>query len=155
MTRPYAIAEAGPFKGEPGGTVKDIRIVLKRGFQGRIRAVDPQGHPIGNANFSGYFNYHSWTSGQAYRWREDNPLRTDARGMAVIDDASSLTVTLWGVASGYEEERWTSIQLAPDTTTTLTMKPSIPTKGVIVAAGTGAPIEGAKLHLIKLSPKGA
>lgn len=143
----YAIAEAGPFTAQPGGTVKEIRIVLKRGFQGFIHVVDPKGQPIADAKFTGHFNYFTSTGGQSYQWTRDKPLRTNARGVAVIDGVSSLTLNLSGMAPGYEEEAWTSLKLNQNSTATLTMRPSKPTEGIIIEATTGKPIPGAKLHL--------
>ena len=143
----YATAWRGPIKTQPGGTIKDIVITLKRGFKGQVKVVNPQGEPIAGTKFTGYYN--TPTSSHSYQWEDRNSLVADAQGLATVDDASTIPLLLTAKAPGFEETQWKDIHLIPDHVTTLTMQPALPTEGVVVAADGGKPVAGAQFHLVR------
>ena len=91
----YAAAFAGPFTTGPGGQIKDIDILLTRGFVGRIRLLDPEGNPIPGVKLSGRYsttNFHIVN------------LQTDAAGVATIDHCATPTMSLTAIAPGFKED---------------------------------------------------
>lgn len=144
----YAYAWVGPFQTRPGGKIENVRIELRKGFRGEIKVADPQGRPIPGVRFEGYYN--TPVASHPYLWsdRNRNPLTTNEQGVAVIDNALTMTLSLTVQAPGFEEAYWPAVQLSPGRPALLTMTPAQPTEISVVAAEGGKPVPGAELHLL-------
>ena len=51
----YAPALLGPFMGEIGGKLENLKFVMRPGFTGRVKLLDPAGKPITNAVVTGQY----------------------------------------------------------------------------------------------------
>jgi uncharacterized GH25 family protein len=146
----YAPAYAGPFQAEPGGRVEGIELMLGKGFPGRIQVVDESGQPVPEAKLTvGYVYPYS----DSYEYAAD--LSTDASGLATLEHAAAVRVSMEIDAAGFElahvggfeRGHVESFALDPERTRTVTLKRARPMTGVVLAATTSKPIAGAEIRV--------
>lgn len=133
----FAPTFAGPYILEPGGTLKDLNIVLSRGFTGRLKVTDETGRPVAGAEINGQYTHPA--SGFAYF-----KLKTDADGRATLEHAATNALHLKLTAAGYQYDQRDTAILQPDRELQWVLKPARPTRGLVVARQTGQPIANAR-----------
>lgn len=138
----YAPAFAGPLEAEPGAEIEDIQLILRRGFEGRVKVVDESGAPLKGVDLSGTFDHGCAHPGVA--------AVTDSAGIAVFDHCSTMPLTLHAGVTGYQTDTRT-IAFRPRKLTTWQLKRSDPASGVVVSAETGQPIPDASLCLLRIT----
>lgn len=150
LAKGYAPAFAGPFQAEPGGKVEGIALVLTEGFAGRIQIIDEKGQPVSDAELTGGYAYPYRTS-----YQHAINLTTDANGIATLEHAATLRISLEinaagfesGHVGGFEPGHVESFVLDPQKTRTVTLKRAQTTTGVVRAEATSKPIAGAEIRV--------
>lgn len=143
-----AIAFAGPFRPQPDEHIKDVELVVSRGFSAQFRFVDPQGTPLPDVLLEDMtYRLPSDRGWLGYPHpEEDRQLRSDAQGMVTLEHCSDrpLHVDVRGGGFQFERREW---NLTPDAVATWTLRPARPTTGVVVSEPDGRPVAGARLFL--------
>ncbi|MBN1973932.1 MAG: M48 family metalloprotease [Sedimentisphaerales bacterium] len=135
----YAHAVAGPFHTEPGGSIENIEIVLQDGFKAKIKIVDEKNNPVDEAKITGGYPIGGSMQGTIYQF-------TDSNGIATIEHASNRTASITIESEGFEIEKYREINFEPNNITTLVLKSSPATTGIVLSKETGKPIQGAKVR---------
>jgi beta-lactamase regulating signal transducer with metallopeptidase domain len=141
----YAPAWIGPIS--PGGEqdLETLELVLRPGFTGRVRLVNPEGKPLSGVELTGNYMHPAWDSHFPIATNKTEP---DSSGLAELEDAREHPLHVRAALAGYQYTEWTEVVLRPDEIITLTMHPAEPAVGTVVAAETGQPVAGAALKLI-------
>lgn len=139
----YARACAGPFESRPGHDINDIELILENGFVGRIQVVNEAAQPIEDALLKG-----GYTSGDNKSYQITLNLKPTAQGLCQLDHASRQTMTLSGIAPGYEPQIVSSVILDPNDVYVIVLKESHPITGTVVAQETGLPIANTEIRLL-------
>jgi beta-lactamase regulating signal transducer with metallopeptidase domain len=135
----YAPAVVGPFRGEPGGRIDDVKITLRRGFVGRLRLVDEQGRPIprikvqGGLPMHGFYSVEHWT--------------TDEDGAIVFPHANDRPYEFTVHTPGFELDRKRDVQLRPNESVVWQLRQAVPTTGVIRSKSSRM-VAGATIRLL-------
>jgi beta-lactamase regulating signal transducer with metallopeptidase domain len=138
----FAPTFAGPLEAAPGGTIKDIALVLGCGFEGRIKVVDRNGTPIPAAHVKGRYD-HPCGGFSGNEWV------TDAAGIATIKNCADLPLELDVSADGYQDDH-IKASLRPGEDKTWALRPARPTSGILLASATGKPIADADIRLLSV-----
>lgn len=135
----YAPAVVGPFRGEPGGRIDDVKITLRRGFVGRLRLVDEQGRPLPKVKVQGGLPMHGSYANQHWTTGED--------GTIVLPHASDRPYEFAVQAPGFEYDSKRNVQLRPGEPVVWQLRHATPTTGVI-RSKSGQPVAGATIRLL-------
>jgi len=138
----YAPTPLGPFAAKPGEKVENLRLVLGKGFAGRVQLADPDGKPITGARLTPQYGNPQWMNIQA------PAVVSDDTGMATLDHCSKVTLQLEVEAGGYQWDR-TQTELSAQKPFTWTLHPSKPVNGRVLSEETGKPIAGAVVKLME------
>jgi beta-lactamase regulating signal transducer with metallopeptidase domain/uncharacterized GH25 family protein len=137
----YAPSVTGPIEGKPGTILKDIKLVLERGFPALIKITDPNGKPVPRANISGGYkiipNSYSWTIN----------MNTDEKGLIRFQDTGKFPIAYTLTASGFQKQTG-ELRLNPDHPSVLIMEPTKPITVTITSQKTGKPIPNAEVRLL-------
>jgi beta-lactamase regulating signal transducer with metallopeptidase domain len=141
----YAPWISKPYELEPGDVISDVELVLDKGFAGRVRFVNKKGEPIAGTKLSGtYFmpTKDGWSGVQTI----DEVVSADD-GIAIIEHCIERPARMNARADGYQADDDRAIELKPGEVFVWELTDAEPTTGIVVARGTGQPIEGAELRL--------
>lgn len=141
----YGLATVGPIRHATKDPVSNVDVVLKRGYEARIRMIDLTGRPLGGVRLTGYY---AGVGNQILK------LSSDDNGIAVLDGISSAPLDLAAIVPGYQQSEKNKLSLAAGQTVDWTMQPAHPTHVKIVDSATSRPIEGAELHLVTRTAPG-
>jgi beta-lactamase regulating signal transducer with metallopeptidase domain len=138
----FAPTFAGPFKPGPNGEYPPIELSAERGFDATLKVTDLSGKPVASAAVHSVFVKFFNVGG--------NTGQTDANGNSVIHHATAAVPAQVDItAPGYEFER-VSVPLVDGKTAAIQLTPAKLTTGVVVDAGTGAPIYAATIAVKSL-----
>ena len=144
-SKDYAPAFAGPLKTEPGGEIKDLNIVLDKGFQAVIKVINKDHLPVCGAKLEGDYVVHpSYSSFGLNR-------TTDANGLVVIEHAAKQPVKFTVTAEGYEAETFSNIRLNPEMPVVLELTQAKETTGTVFSKETGQPVPGASFKVLMIN----
>lgn len=132
---------------KPGEALSLPDCVLRKGFEGRVRFVNPEGNPIPNVRISANSSFSFGHSRGSTRMGIGKPHEfvSDERSETVIPHCSDLQQSLTVIPDGYQHEE-DRITLKPNETYTWILQPSRPVTGIVVSKVTGQPIAGAELR---------
>jgi len=136
----YVPAFAGPFRPEAGGKIENLRLVLGKGFTGRVRLTDASGAPIAGAELS----VQDQLPGLAMPRR--GKVVTDGRGLAAIGNCSEYPVQLEVRSQGFQFDR-REFTFKPNTTVAWRLQPAKPTTGIVLSEAGGEGIPAAAVRL--------
>ena len=134
----YAPAVVGPFKGEPGGEIRDVKIMLRRGFVGRLKIVDEQGRPIPKAWVSGGIPLVGCYSTRQWITNDD--------GVIAFPHAGERPYNFEVRAPGFEIDRKSDVQLRPDEPVVWQLRHAVPMTATVLNSA-GQPVVGATIRL--------
>jgi protocatechuate 3,4-dioxygenase beta subunit len=139
----YAPATVGPFDVRPGRTIDGIAIVLEAGSPAKIAVTDGRGAPVAGARVSAHLVIDGKGSVGA-----SNGWTADRGGVVTIPHALERPYHFTVAAPGYEPLE--SVELTPsfERTTTLTLTPTRPARGVAVDP-EGRPVAGALVRVFR------
>ena len=139
----YAPTFVGPYRSLPGRTIKDVKIVLRRGFDVAIRLEDPEGRPVEGAT----------VRGRPARCG-DGPsdmigvLKTNDKGLVRAAHLADTPYKIRIRAPGFQETEET-VSLSPGRTAVIRLKKAEPFVGRVLSV-TGEPVTDAKVWLIMM-----
>jgi protocatechuate 3,4-dioxygenase beta subunit len=146
LTAPgYAPALLSPLAAEPGGKIENVRIVLDRGFAGKIRLTGPQGEPVTGAKIQAMYAHGEGGSFAHVAARE---VTTDKDGLALLENCADYPLTAETEVAGLQADR-AELKLRPDAVTEWKLKTARPTIGLVVSRDDDAPIAGAEVRLVR------
>ncbi len=137
----YATSITGPINGKPGSILKDIKLVLERGFPALIKTTDPAGKPIPRAHFSGGYKI------TPNRWSGSINRDTDENGSIRFQATGKFPIGYILTAPGFQKETG-ELRLTAGTPAILTLKPAKIVQGTVVSQKTGKPIPDATVRLL-------
>ena len=158
MSSFHIIAEASGFAPflsndlfpKPGEALPRVDCLLKIGFAGKVRFLDPQKNPIPNVKVdscSVYKLIHN--KGVLTRKVGDNHhLTSDENGVIEIPLCSDLKQYVDYVAPGFQHDN-AVISLKSDDTRQLTLQPSKLSEGIVVSSVDQTPVANAELRLVE------
>ena len=133
----------GPYTAEPDEEIKDIELVLKKGFKAKIQFVDEDGSPIPYPIY------------QAYAWLQRNSGGRsvgeyfkgmgDENGVVEIKTTGSLPHKVECKAPGFQHDEQI-VLLEPDEIHTIQLPRSRITSGTVTSKETGLPIPKAEIR---------
>ncbi len=136
----YAPVFSGPLVKD--ADLKNIRIVLTKGFPATIHVTDPNGKPLEGARLTGYYDGPPQTG----RFT----VSTDAKGNAVIAHAANVPAVLELTKAGYQMDRRENIRLSAQKPISWIMNPAQPLTGRVVGAADGKPVGNAKIGIVNI-----
>lgn len=140
----YGPGFVGPLKTGPGGEIKDVEIVLEKGFKGQIKIIDDSGQPVAGAHLKGGYLYFPGS----YSYTIE--ITSDSDGIATIEHTSSQTMAMQMSVDGYEHDTRKDIRLRPDKPVLWQLKSSAETSGIVLSNKTGKPVAAAQVRLLAL-----
>ncbi len=140
----YAPALVGPLPSSAADQLKDLDVVLSRGFTGNVRLVAPDGEPVATAALKASLAAPAQSQPRHYQVSED--------GVVAVTHAAPFPYALTVTAPGYQRQTFDNVSLVPDETLTLVLTPAQPATGTVTDV-QGAPIENAELRLFASSLK--
>jgi hypothetical protein len=136
----WAPTFAGPLEAPPGGKIENTRLVLRRGFDGRVKVIAENGAAVAGVRLKGRYDH-------PCGWIPENEWTTGADGIATIAHCAELPLELDATADGYQDDR-RKLSLRAGAETPWTLRRAKPTQGVIVSRATGKPIPDAEVRLL-------
>ena len=122
----YAPTDVGPFTGNMGEEIDDIKIVMKPGVEQRIRVVNETGEPIADTTVISHPEFHGKADGFVY------PKTTDQNGEYLYEHLAETRYAFRVEAVGYETLRTEPLDLKLSEVLTLTITRAEPTTGVVL-----------------------
>lgn len=119
--------------------ISGVELILKKGFEGKIRLVDEAGNPIKQANVDVFpaLTHFPATLSDSYH--------SDDNGFVTIDHCTEQPFHFEILGSGFQYELKPSVRLTPGETLTWKLKPEKTIRGKVVSKATGAPLS-ASIH---------
>lgn len=139
----YAPAFTGPYEVRPKGQIKNLVMVLSRGFKGRIRLTDPQGRPVGGGRIEGAYAMPNGASIDNFK------LAIGPGGLATLDRCSTCPLSLAVSAKGYQEDERNPVQLTPERELVWKLKPAQVVHGTVRAGKNNQPLIGARVYVLQ------
>ncbi len=134
----YAPEFVGPFKLGPGETKDDIELLFNEGSSATILVIDEDTRePIADVSLIGGYVFRA--SGYSHTIN----LKTDEKGVAVVEDAGDVNVTLTARVAGYQQKRFEGLMLQDDGGPVLEIKRAEAVEGVVVSGATGQHVANA------------
>ncbi len=137
----YADTLTGPIDGKSGSILKDITLVLERGFPVLIKITDPAGKPIPRAIFSGGYKIIPDTTW----WSIDR--KADEKGLIRFQETGKFSIGYTLSAPGFQKQTG-ELKPSPDHSSVLIMKPARPVTGTVFSQKTGKPISDAIVMVV-------
>lgn len=136
----------GPIEGKPGGKIEGLKAVARPGYSARIKCVDEQGGPLAGAKID--YQYVLGSSRCSYGVKTTGP-----DGIAVFDHLSTNTMYFQATRNGCEYDERELPCLKPGDPYVWKLATAKPTIGTVIAAETGKPVEGVRVHLFSRENK--
>ena len=136
----FAAAVAEPIQCKPSEKIDEIELTMHPGFTAELRLVDSDGNGIAGAKIDGGFLHEKYSV-------DSRSLVTDRRGVARVMHCPKLPFRMDLEAAGFQYERQT-IDVRADAATDIELRHARLTKGRVLNAETGEPIEGATIDLV-------
>ncbi|QDU47069.1 hypothetical protein Mal52_55970 [Symmachiella dynata] len=136
----YAPSWIGPLKAKPGDSLDDLDIVLKLGFEGRLKLTDSDGKPIVGVNLE-----------MSYAGKQCpllGKLKSGDDGMVIIPDCAQASIDVSIRHPGFQPSRF-KVLLSPNKDLQHELLSARPTTGLVVSSETGEPIPGAKIQILE------
>lgn len=130
----------GPIEGKPGGKIEGLKAVARPGYSARIQCVDEQGGPLAGAKID--YQYILGSSRCSYGVKTTGP-----DGIAVFGHMSTNAIHFEATLKGCEYDECEMPYLKPGDPYVWKLATAKPTIGIVIAAETGTPVEGARVHL--------
>ncbi|MDB4732887.1 ankyrin repeat domain-containing protein [Planctomicrobium sp.] len=135
----YAPTPLGPFTTKNGETVRDLKFVMTRGIDQRIKVADSDGKAISGATVISHPEFFGKTDGSVYE------KTTDDKGEYLYEHLAKTRYAFNVTAPGFEPLRSKPLDLKLGEALTLTMIRSQPTTGLVLNPD-GVPAANAKLR---------
>jgi len=137
----YAPAMVGPRILKVGESWDDVSVVLRRGFEGRVRLTDEKGIPVVGAKVYARYVVGGVSSGQ----REEE---SDVAGLVSLAHVSAeVPVELRMLAAGYQHLT-IEHKMQQQEVLTVKLQPAAASEGVVTDRDTGQPVPGAEVFVI-------
>jgi len=140
----YAFADAGPIKLDDAKSPIEVKLVLNRGFEGRVRLTNQKGEPIADAPVEASYRIGTPLS---YSTSDVVRLRSGPDGMIRLPHAAQRLVAFTARTPGYQAAD-TVLTLKPNETPSWRLVPAEPATGHVVGLNTGKPIANAEFLLV-------
>lgn len=137
----YTPCALGRFVGKPGENVTDLRIVLRRGWAGRVQVRNAAGNAMADQELSVSKKVTDDYSTTPVR------LRTDSAGQLTIPACDERPVTIAGAAPGYQFDQMT-VTLPKDAPVKWVLQKAKPQAGRVVAEADGEAVPEARVLML-------
>lgn len=141
-----APAFLGPMEGKPGGKIEGLKAISRPGYSARIKVVDEQDRPLTGAKIE--YQYQLASSRSSYGVKTTGP-----DGIANFDHMTTNAIHFEATLKGYEYDECEMPYLKPGDPHVWKLAPAKTTVGIVTAAETGRPVEGARVRLFSREKK--
>ena len=138
----YAPTFADPIHVGHDGKFPPVDLVLKLGFDQKLRLTDQIGQPVANAPVT------VGIDGGNPSILQPEHFTTDAAGYFVMHHAPERTAFVTAEIHGFQYDQITT-KLAPGTEPTIKLMAAIPTDGTVTDSVSGQPVADAKISLVQ------
>lgn len=135
----FAPAWAGPIQVEAGKAIKDVKIVLKKGFTQRLKITDVDGQPIPGVKIVAHPEINGNAGGPIHE------KTADEEGEYLYEHLADTKYVFHLKAPGFQPLTSDPIELEPDAVLPVNMRRAHPCTGVILNAD-GTPAASAKIR---------